>query len=542
MGIDRRFDNDGKHLVSVSFVTRHSRFLSAGIYAICALIPIASGLVGASPVVRTRFLGDDLETWTAFNRGDYPRSFQQSLTFAGIDKWRPLNSLAMQPILRLFGDDYRSYWYFTWLLLLLLGAVVFVAMELLFRPKLRWSILGVSLGISAIIASPLAFMARSGIYGFLEIAPVTLCVLSYLFFDHASNVRSRLPIIYSSLLALSAGLVHERFFIFSVAMSLISASRGRQLSQYRGMWLAFFFNVFFYIYTSVVVLGVNVLKGGGADSFEETKGWWIIVHLLFSVLHLFGGARAETTFFESEAPRALYQGLALRDEYNLLMPFIFLVVLATLFTYACFLKRFRNQNLITGSNLSNSTTNTQRRKLIELAWISIWMLVPAATVNSRIESRWLFASWTFAVMVIIATSFHPDRVVRFFGYGLLVLMLSVSLTGKSSFNEYDWWRIRTNQVLKTIERLAPKAGYWEVAIVVPNYPDENNSVVWWGLNYGRALTEYLDNAPNGIYFGRSDVMKFCKRPCLELVVVDDPSKGQEVDQAKNQMISFRWLD
>ena len=110
-----------------------------------------------------------------------------------------------------------------------------------------------------------------------------------------------------------------------------------------------------------------------------------------------------------------------------------------------------------------------------------------------------------------------------------------------TFDEFDWWRTRTDQVLRVAQLHSPDSGYWEIAIVVPDYPKANSSVVWWGLNYGRALSDYIENGPNGIYFGNSEVVESCRRPCLVLTVTDDPLSESEVDKASNQRITYRWL-
>ena len=516
--------------------TKHKHLLTGLVHV---LTVIAASLLGGSPIIRTRFLGDDLEVWNAAKIGEYPTSIQSSLTFAGIDKWRPLNSLAMQAILRSFKDVYSNYWIFSWVLLLVLGAVVHYAHRKLFYidnhrfPSSSW------IGVVIVLSSPFTFMARSGINGFLEISPIILCVISYVVFDSSTKSLTKLPIVYSALLALCAGLIHERYFAFSVAMALVAISRSRKYRYVRGMWLVFLGNGIFYIYSAVVVLRLNVFKGGGADALNEVIGFWIIPHSFHALIHLFGGSGAETTYFDIEKPENLYQGLTLVEEYNLLFPVSILCICIG----AVFLKTLAWKRRTPTSNearvgvIERYTTRT----LVEITGISFALLVPAATINSRLEARWLFGSLVFLVILLGGLASSDSHASRNLARGILAILFVANVLGRWSYAEFDWWRTRSERVLTTVEQLAPEAGTWELAIIVPDYPDENNSVVWWGLNYGRAFINYLNNAPNGIYFGEHDVVSSCNRPCLVLTVQDDRRNRQEIDIADNQTIVYRWL-
>lgn len=517
--------------------TKKQRHVLVGLVHV--LTVIAASLLGGSPIIRTRFLGDELEVWNAFKSGKYPTSFQSSLTFAGIDKWRPLNSLAMQAILRSFKDVYSNYWLFSWVLLLVLGAVMYCAHQKLFHIDNYRHSSASWIGVVIVVSSPFTFAARSGIHGFLEITPIILCVISYVAFDSSAKSLTKLPIVYSALLALCAGLIHERYFAFSVAMALVAISRSRKHRHVRGMWLIFLGNGIFYIYSSAVILKLNVLKGGGADALNEVNGFWIIPHVFHALIHLFGGSGAETTYFDTAKPTNLYQDLTLVEEHNLLFPVSILCICigAVFFKALAWKRRTPTSNEARAGASERNTTRT----LVEITGISIALLVPAATINSRIEARWLFGSLVFLVILLSGLASSDSHASRYLARGILVILFVANVLGRWSYAEFDWWRTRSERVLTTVEQLAPKAGTWELAIIVPNYPDENNSAVWWGLNYGGALINYLDNAPNGIYFGERDVVSSCNRPCLVLTVQDDRRKREEIDSADNQIIVYRWL-
>ena len=512
-----------------------------GSMAFYFLLITAAAFFGGSPIIYSPFLGDDLETWNFFLTGAFPSSFQDALIFSGLEKWRPGNSLAMQIILRALGNSYLPYWYFSFLLILILALVALWCLRLLFT-EVNIHADGLWLGLLAIVTSPFTFMARSGVYGFLELAPLILCIASYAQFAQAAKVGDRTHVVYSSLLALSAGLIHERFFAFSIALMLISIVRGRQQRHLRGLWLLYLANGVFYVYTSTIVLRVNVLKGGGADSLNEVYGWWIAPRLLHAIVHVLGGSGAETTYFKPTQPTSLYQGLSLAQEYNLLLPTAFLATTLLLALFTVFRFRTTDHVIVDRDLYITKYRLTRLRTLVELALISFFLIIPAATVNSRIEARWLFAPSVFIIMALVGLTSARDQLTRSLGRVLILLLLAANLLNHRSFDEFDWWRTRTENVLNVARELSPSSGYWEIAIVVPNYPEENNSVTWWGLNYGQALTNYIDNGPNGIHFGRFDVVANCNRPCLVLTVVDDPLKQPDIDRASNQQITYRWLN
>lgn len=299
-------------------------------------------------------------------------------------------------------------------------------------------------------------------------------------------------------------------------------------------------NGIFYIYSSVIVLKVNVLKGGGADALNEVKGWWIIPRVFHALIHLFGGSGAETTYFDIEKPTNLYQGLSLVEEYNLLIPVSILCICigAVLFL----MLSVKRKTPISSKVRADVTERYATRTLLEIAGISFALLVPATTINSRLEARWLFGSLVFLVILLCGLAISISQAGRYLARGILAILFIANVLGRWSYGEFDWWRTRTERVLATVEQLAPEAGTWELAIVVPDYPESNNSVVWWGLNYGKAFIDYLDNAPNGIYIGEHDVVSSCRRPCLVVTVQDDRQKRQEIDKADNQIVVYRWLN
>jgi hypothetical protein len=500
-------------------------------------------LVFGSPIIRSRFLGDDLETWNFFVQGAYPNSVLDSLSFAGLDKWRPLNTLAMQAILRAFENSYRPYWFFSTSIIFAIVVISAVAVKTMFHSLSINRSWGGWFGLFAIGSSPFTFMARSSVYGFLELAPVAICIVSYLLFWNAGRSARRLLIIYSSLLALLAGLIHERFLVFSGAMAVLCLLRGKRNQRLSGFWLIYVSNLIFYVYSTSIVLQVNALRGGGEQPLNESGGWWIISRYFFALLRLIGGASAKTTYFDPSNPNDLYQQVNFSDEYNVYaLAIVGFIAIAALFSV---LLRITKSNSLQPKELSKDPESDRwndKRTIAELAFISLCLLAPASTVISRIESRWLFAPFVFLVIALIGTAGQVNNISSRASQLVLLVFLLMNVLNRNSFSEFDWWRTRTEKVLNTVERHAPDSGYWELAIIIPKYPNENNSVIWWGLNYGNALTEYVDNGPNGIYVGETEVVRSCKRPCLVLNVFDDTAMPTEIDRAQNQQVTFRWLN
>jgi hypothetical protein len=501
---------------------------------IFALLVICVGvsllILNAPPINGGPFLGDDYLALQGHNNGYYASDYQESLRNTSLDKWRPFNTLFMGPLLNIFGDSYRNFYFFS-TVLLALASFAFWTTHKTVTSKSESSPTWVALlGVIVIGSSPFTFMARSGVYGWLEIGPIILCLYSFSLYQRGKMRESRRLVVYSSLIALTAGLIHERFFMFSIALAIMIAWQARTLIRWRGLWLAPFGNVLFYVYSAVIVLNANILKGGGESKLNESVGLWIAHRFVFASLSLLGGSGGDVVYFDPAQPTQFVTGLGFSGNYSL-PSMLAIVIVFLLFLWALFRPRTKNYFPITGHHRFSGC-------FVESIVVAILLLIPAATVESRIEARWLFGSLVFLVLAITSLPLSKDiltKVTTGAFLGLMIILNSVSMT---RYQNFDFWRVRAEEVLRVVQNNEPKSGPWNIAIVWPDLND-NNVVVEWALGYGDVLRK-LNNGPDQILFGTRERILECPNPCLVVDVTDSGPDNPDIRDTTLQKIQTRW--
>jgi len=494
------------------------------------IVCIGVSLLGlnSSSINNGVFLGDDLQVWEGHKAGTFASDFQESIRNTSLDKWRPLNTTLMIPLLSVFGDSYRNYFWFSTALL----ALVLIAMWFTIQASISSSsgTMISLLGILVVGSSPFTFFARAGVFGLLEIGPVILCLWSFFLYQRGRELGSRTLIAYSSLIALAAGLIHERFFMFSLAVAAMIAWRSREIKKFQGLWLLPLGNVVFYIYSATVVLNANALKGGGESNFNETVGVWVIPRYFKAIIHLLGGAGGETVFYDPLQPLRFTPSMTFADNYSLVVP-----VLVLLFAVSGTVSHFRRG---VRSRIAINDEKLALNRGIESFFVSACLLLPAATVAGRIESRWLLGSLVFLVIGIASVPSPEPSLSKIGRFGVLVLLLSANLGYRDSYEQFDFWRVRSNKVFDVVRKNEPLSGAWNVAVVWPDWQDIN-SVTAWGLGGGRVFRD-LDNGPHEIIFGTPDKVENCPSPCLVVEVTDVGNTNRDYRKAEFQSITTVW--
>lgn len=496
--------------------------------AICAWISLF--ILNSPPVNFGVFLGDDLQVWEGHNTGTFASNFQESIRNSSLDKWRPLNTIFMISILNVLGDSYRNFYFFSTGLLMLVLVAMWVNIRSITPSNSKSKFVVPMLGVLVVGSSPFTFFARSGVFGLLEIGPVILCLASFHIYQRARKQESRRLVTYSSLIALSAGLIHERFFMFSFALMAMLAWRSREIRRFQGMWLLPLCNVIFYVYSGAVVLNANVLKGGGESNLNESIGLWILPRYVNAIIHLLGGAGGESVFYDPSKPTLFTRGMMFDDNYSLVLPVIVVALLLSVYL-SFFRPREERSQVHTDSMIVHSQCK-------ELLLVSAALLLPAATVAGRIEARWLFGSLVFLVVAVSSSPPQQLMISRVGRLGILVLLTFGNLSNRDSYKEFSWWRIRGEGVLDAVRNNSPASGAWNVAVVWPDGQDIN-SVTRWALGGGKVFRD-LDNGPHEIVFGTSDQVSRCPAPCLIIEATDVGNTKGDYRKAEFQSITTYW--
>jgi len=514
------------------------------------------------PVYEGNFLGDDLQMWGGHLDGSYASNLQESLRNTGIDKWRPVNTTAMFLVFRILGDSYINFYWFGTALV----AVIMVGFYMICRVLTGWSQHQRKtiplVGAVVVGTSPFTFAGRAGVIGFLEFAPIICCLAAFHLYQSARRQGSRLLVVYSAIVALISGLIHERYLAFSLALALAIFIYGRKEVKFRGFWLLYLANIGFYVFVSSIVLDLNALRGGGEVPLSASIGSWIPYRLVFSTLHLFGAAGGETVYFDSSTPTHFAVSDGFARNYSLVFPIALTSIFLVSVAYGIVQwKKSRHQKF----------RKTAPTASVEALVIAFALLVPSATVVERIETRWLFGSLVFLCLAVVLTSnlVNPIPVVLATSFFCALLISNVS--HRDSYEKFDFWKFRTEQVVNSVKSNAPRSGRWNVVIHLPRLPlenkedlsamamsegsprakrvntisEENNdlSFLIWALGYGNDEPfQPLENSPELITFAFEETgISNCPRPCLIVSVQDDGNVPFDVRRFEFQRVSARWL-
>jgi len=499
------------------------------LFASAALVALL--VVNRPPIFDDVLFGDDRQVWDGHVSGTYASSIQESLRNVSIDKWRPVNTTAMIAILNMFGTSYQNYFWFSTVLIGALLVAVFVgAKSLLGRHQNRAAKVAMYLVVLVIGSSPFTYFGRSGVFGFLEFMPLVLCVSSFIIYQKAKIDHSRRSIVYSSLVALIGGLIHERYLAFSAVMMLLISLHARSEPRFKGLWLIYFGNICFYVYSAGVVLNANTLKGGGEAKLNESAGLWILSRVYFAMLHLVGGAGGEQVYFDPSRPTAFAPGMTFEQNYEWILPVVIGFV-ASLLCIGIVRESFRRTT-------PWEQQSSQSRLQFEMLLVATALLIPGATVLQRIEARWLFGSLVFSCLLLVSLTTVKTLLVRWSALGILCLLLIGNIYHRSSFAEYDWWRIRTKSVLDVIREEEPATGYWNIAVTWPDRMDVHSGL-GWSLGYGSVLRT-LDNGPQTVLFGVIDELPTCPTPCLFVSVTDIGNQFNDWRKSDFQVVTTYW--
>jgi hypothetical protein len=438
------------------------------------------------------FVGDDLETLNGVSQGTYLAGWRDIFLDVSLDKWRPVNNLYLFTSLRLFGNSYQAFWVAN---VGLMVCLIVVANWLMGRIKDLGSLhdrLAVTTGLVVLGSSPFAHYSRIGVFGFLELMPIILLVLAI--GQVTPEFNSRAIQRGGALLAL-ATLIHERYFIAYLTFGLIAFWRSRrtlELSQSvrRLVWFPAF-----WLYTEILVLRTNPLRGGGDLYLDSTIGFWIIPRFIDSTLFLGGGTFGQTAFYTGvdAAFGNISEPTGLAGVPTRLVALLVLL-LPILFALA-WKKDARESECFRRADSQNRQSLTLALQLVILM---LALILPAATVISRVEMRWLFGPHVLVIFVVLCLSRTAFGQKTQFARAFFAAYVGLNMVGLSKFDEYNFFRDNTYELIDFAQSSSEGLRTESYSIVVVT--DENTSYLNWATNYGRALKQYLENPPRHVAF------------------------------------------
>lgn len=529
-------------------------------FTVCIAVAISLLFLNNPPIYSAKFLGDDLLMWGGHLDGTYASSLQESLRNVGAGKWRPVNTTAMMLVFPVLKDSYKSFYWFSSALVALIMVGFYLTCRAPTGSSQHQRKFLPLLGAVVVGTSPFTFAGRAGVIGFLEFAPIVCCLAAFYLYQSAKRQSSRLLMVYSAIIALIGGLIHERYLAFSLALSLVILVHGRTQARFRGFWLLYLANIGFYVFVSSIVLDLNVLRGGGEVPLSASIGLWIPFRLVFSILHLLGAAGGETVFFSSSNPTQFMFDSGFARNYSLVFPIAFITILLVSVAYG--LRQWQQSR-------RHKVRTTIPSASVEALVIAIALLIPSATVISRIETRWLLGTLVFLCLAVVLSSNLINPVSVALATTFFCVFLVSNVFHRDSYEKFDFWKFRAGQVVNAVKSNAPSSGEWYVAIHVPAYFEEEVSakatseasprdkrgaelseeredlrILIWALGYGNDEPfQPLDNPPQGIGFVFDETCDpELPRPCLIVSVKDVGNIPFDLRRFEFQRVNVRWQD
>ena len=458
------------------------------------LLALSSVFVVGSLTWETRpFIGDDLEVYAAMERGEYLNKWSDILRDTSLDKWRPINNAYLFLTINLFGNSYPSFWILNTVLALVLGIVVIRFFHQLGLAQSTWQRVVVALATAVILTSPMTFFSRIGIFGFLELAPIILSILAYGLFVQPER---RNFLVWAAVLLAGAALIHERYIVLSFGFALLGFLRSRKDERYRQALRNFLIFPAVWLYTFIFALDSNPLRGGGETPLDDSFGPWIVGRMLDALLFLSGSTFGRTVYMDPEGfssiilEPATQFGMPLRV-WSLIVWGILLIPVALLI-----LSGFRSDERRAGHEVPSQKPGI----VTELIVLGLLLLIPAATVVSRIEMRWLLGSLVFLALLIPLISNKPNgRVFHYLRLQFLVLwLIAINSFGIWSFNDFNAYRINTYELIDVVGEIPqpPSLQRIDVLIVL----NDHSRYLVWSTGNGLSISAAFPDKVNRVEF------------------------------------------
>lgn len=463
-----------------------TNFAKRGQALLLVLLPSIILIWGPDRSHRGFLYGDD---FLLVNEIGLPRgqvSVSDGLWWTGLDKWRPIATGAHIFLVELFGFDYPSYTFVNSLVLL---AVAFLA-GLLGRELSSSMLVGIAVA-TFVTYSPNNWYFRYALHGLMEALALLFVLLFLLILVRAvrrpSDSGHSMALL--ALLAItSASLTHERYlFVLPAVWAVLVCSRSLP-NPVRKTANLYLLVLFFSVSIRVFLLGVDPATGGGESSLRTGAGLWIGARLLDATGFVFGTHSPVGRYFSATTFGifANNQSLGL----TVLLPLGLGVVVAAL-----------HATRMNSPVKKGEIGSHQNFGLILLGITSLTCLVPAATVQERIESRWIFGSQVLVLIVLLTAATKIWRLSQTkITAGLIVASVVLTFTWPAVAYQDDVdfslrFRDQVQTSLETLNSLFHREP-WGVLIS----QTDQTFPLQWQYAYGAAFSQ-LKNRPQFVYFG-----------------------------------------
>jgi len=454
---------------------------------------ICVGIAYISHGIPKYFYGDDLLLLNATRtNGGFLNSFVGSFTDVGMGKWRPLFQILAYFTTHWFKGNYSGYFAVNLVLLACIGTVAGWIMYQV-SGSCPWCSLAVSFTVPF---SPGFFYSRVSPFGVMELGA---CLLALLFVYAMVTVEYREPIrtnVLAIFAALGAGLMHERYLVLLLVGALIALLEQKTIKQKLNSMTAWF-GVLLSYFVLRIALGstTGMFNGGGESTLSASKGFWMVPRFFNSFGFAIGGSNGTNIGFTSTDSGAAVNFSTLQILITLIVGGL-ITYLVGRRIYEWFIS-FLSLPVPVPPKWSLGET----KNLKVLGVIALSLLVPASTVISRIEHRWLsFSQILICIILFGLLNISLQKFNQFVGVIFLVGVLIFNIACLSNLDEFEYPMRITNSMMDQIRLIAPVNEPYSVIVVSDDEPTQTP----WRNGFGTVFNllkhpPIQDNAANLTY-------------------------------------------
>lgn len=472
----------------------------------CSLVVTLSLTFFHLPFFRGPMYGDDFLGVRDSLMPNSRSGFWVDFWLAGAGKWRPISTPIILWMGRSFGFSYLPYLYVNLFLLAFCSIYVgFIGFQLT-----KSKALAVSISAAAAV-SHFTWLSQISIYGAMELLATIFLLIGFsasIAATSSARNSSRYMLI-SFLAVIASSYSHERFLIAAPIFALYYFLQRYSMSGFQRRLPALFLTIpVTHVFIKSFVLNLNPIQGGGEGSAGSGFNFGFLSRYIDALGMLFGFHSSSGIFYSSSIIGETANNSALRWQG-------FIILLIGIFAVGLLFRVFKKAQ---GAQDCLTLGGNNRHTLLAIA-LSLALLVPASTVTSRIEGRWIYASQVFLLFAVSSYLMNhmPRNLIRTIAF--CVLPVSYALLSIAYFHRsesYTVLRDVPSKVVTTLDLLTRSKKPWVLAI------DSRASTLplQWQFGYGGVFSQ-LANPPYRVDWNGVCPELLKRVECLTVVFGDD---------------------
>jgi hypothetical protein len=380
------------------------------------------------------FAGDDFILLSASGMDDgYASSVIGCVNDLGMGKWRPAFVCTVTPLLKLFGDQYLYFF------LLNLGLIFLICAVAAGVLKSVTNLSHVSIAVFTFVLpfSRFAWYGRISPFGLMEFGALLFALLFVRQFLLALQRQTKISWYLAAGMACTASLFHERYLVLLAAGFFVAVInlRNRRISIPVIPWVLYPGS---YIAIKLFALRVDPIIGGGEAPIRSSANTWILEHFLIGVKAIAGIGNGTNIGFDATG----YLRQPALGVVGKIWLFAAVVILLLILTWRTW---FVREVLATKHEINIRLVEQQKVVRQLLLTSGLLLIVPASTIISRIEGRWLFGPEVFLLILLVGVLESNN-----WRFAILSSYLILSLSCLQFLPKYEDPIRTTNEILEYV--------------------------------------------------------------------------------------------